>query len=342
MLAIFFRATGNKHARFLLSLLLIDLSLIVFKIHYLMDFFIARAGNHFILSGPFMFLLGPLLFLYLRGIVLPESRFARKDFLHFVIFLIFFLQATLFFIYGEANDVAAFVKRIVGSPWIFLVLQFSWYLVHTHKLLRLHRKNIVDKFSNVEGMDVSWLKLITWLFAVILVFITIGAPSLIHGPGFSTYKTTASLFFSFVLFFIAYKGLQQRVPGLPTMHPENDGGKADDETIKKLSERLLAHMESSKPYLDPELTLVDLARQLEISRNQLSQVINAGVGDNFYNFINKFRVEEVKRLINHDSSRQYTILALASDAGFNSKSSFNSIFKKATGLTPSEYRNGQN
>ena len=104
--------------------------------------------------------------------------------------------------------------------------------------------------------------------------------------------------------------------------------------------KLLTYMRESKPYLNPELTLVDLARQTDIGRNQLSQVINAGIGDNFYHLINQYRIEEVKRLIDADTKKQYTLLALANDAGFRSKSSFNHIFKKETGLTPSQYRNG--
>ena len=100
-------------------------------------------------------------------------------------------------------------------------------------------------------------------------------------------------------------------------------------------------MNTNKPYLDHELTLADLAGQLAISRNQLSEVINTGVGDNFYNFVNKYRIDEVKQLIRDDSKKHFKIVSLANEAGFNSKSSFNHIFKKLIGLTPSEYRNGQ-
>ena len=189
-------------------------------------------------------------------------------------------------------------------------------------------------------MDVSWLNLIIWVFILILFFITVATPWLIHGVDVASYYKTSAIFFSMILFFIAYKGFQQRIP-LESIASENDQNVSDGDTILRLMEKLLSHMEANKPFLNPELTLTDLAKQLTISRNQLSQVINTGVGDNFYNFINKFRVEEVKELIKKDAGKQYTILSLANDAGFNSKSSFNNIFKKMTGLTPSEYRDGQ-
>ena len=205
----------------------------------------------------------------------------------------------------------------------------------------MHKENIVEKYSNVQGMDVSWLRMILWIFIIVFLFITIGTPWLIHGFNLSSYYTASALFFSFLLFSIAYRGIQQKVPQETLVNKETDEP-SDYDILHRLKEKLLMHMETNKPYLDPELTLIDLAEQVSIRRNLLSQVINNSVGDNFYNFINKFRVQEVKELIRKDLNRQYTILALAQDAGFNSKSSFNNIFKKITGLTPSQYRNGQN
>ena len=96
-------------------------------------------------------------------------------------------------------------------------------------------------------------------------------------------------------------------------------------------------MEEKKSFLDPELTLTGLAKELEISRNQLSYLINEGIGDNFYNFVNKYRVEQVKKFMVDPSMRNYNMLGLALEAGFKSKSTFNLIFKRFTGLTPTEY-----
>jgi AraC-like DNA-binding protein len=341
LIAILFGRAKNINSRFLLILLLIDLSLIVFRVHYLMYFQFDKLGSQFFLTGPFMLLLGPFLFFYLRGIVQPEATITKKDIGHFAVCAVYLSLIIPMFFLGKESHYAVFIQRIIGSPWIFLILQFGYYLVQANRLVKMHQRNIVERFSNVEGMDVSWLKLIVWVFAIILIFIAIAVPSLIHGIGFSIYHITTSIFFSLILFFIAYKGIQQRVFIEPIPSIENDPPIEDSETIQVLKEKLLVHMEADKPFLNPELTLADLAKQVAISRNQLSLVINAGIGDNFYNFINKFRVEEVKELIKKDKVKKYTILALANDAGFNSKSSFNHIFKKATGLTPSEYRDGQ-
>ena len=115
---------------------------------------------------------------------------------------------------------------------------------------------------------------------------------------------------------------------------ETSVSKPDPELIN----RLLNYMQEKKPYLDAELTLSSLAKDLSISRSQLSALINEGMGDNFYDFINKYRVEEVKRLMVDPQVKNYNLLGIALEAGFKSKSTFNLIFKRFTGLTPTEYR----
>jgi len=94
-------------------------------------------------------------------------------------------------------------------------------------------------------------------------------------------------------------------------------------------------MEEKKPYLNPRLSLSDLSRELDISSNQLSQIINQQAGVNFHDFVNKYRVDEF--LQNANSNKSFSLLALALDSGFNSKSSFNYIFKKQKGISPSQY-----
>lgn len=101
---------------------------------------------------------------------------------------------------------------------------------------------------------------------------------------------------------------------------------------------LVRAMEEERLYLDPELRLSDLVEHLGATRNQLSHVINQRLGKNFYDFVNEYRVREVLRLMDEKSRDSQKIIALAFDAGFNSKPAFNSVFKKHTGLTPSEYR----
>jgi AraC-like DNA-binding protein len=97
-------------------------------------------------------------------------------------------------------------------------------------------------------------------------------------------------------------------------------------------------MESSKPYVNPTLTLPALSKQMNVSPNHLSQVINEKMGRNFFEFINYYRVEEAKALLKSPGKQHLTLAAIGFESGFNSVSSFNSIFKKVTSRTPSQYR----
>ncbi len=153
------------------------------------------------------------------------------------------------------------------------------------------------------------------------------------------------------VFYIGYYGIKHE--NIFTNNPqiENSGDKESEPTEKyknsgiktevasKLHDNLLKIMAEQKPYLNPKLSLAGLARQLEISTNQLSQVINQQGQVNFHDFVNEYRVEEF--IQNAKKNKNFSLLALALDSGFNSKSSFNTIFKKQKGGTPSQYLSKQ-
>ena len=97
-------------------------------------------------------------------------------------------------------------------------------------------------------------------------------------------------------------------------------------------------MQKERPYLESELTLPKLADLLQVPPHHLSQVINESLGQNFFDFVNAHRVEEAQRLLRDPERSAYTVLAIAEEAGFNSKTAFNTAFKKVTGKTPTEFR----
>ncbi len=111
----------------------------------------------------------------------------------------------------------------------------------------------------------------------------------------------------------------------------------DENQIKTYKNQLLDYMVSEKPFLDIRLSLRKLAKQLRISPNHLSLVLNEGLGKNFNNFVNHYRIEEFKTVAKKPGRSYITIAALAYECGFNSKTVFNTYFKQETGLTPSEF-----
>jgi AraC-like DNA-binding protein len=111
----------------------------------------------------------------------------------------------------------------------------------------------------------------------------------------------------------------------------------DAGTVLTYTTRLLQYINEKKPYLDPNLTLRSLAEQVNIHPNQLSWLINESMGKNFNEFINHYRVDTFKMLSNDPKNSHLTLIGLAYDSGFNSKTVFNTYFKKETGLTPKEF-----
>lgn len=102
--------------------------------------------------------------------------------------------------------------------------------------------------------------------------------------------------------------------------------------------RLLSMMDAERPWTNSELTLADLAARLSTTPHKLSEVLNSQIGQTFYDFVNVYRVREVQRRIEAGETRARKMLALAMDAGFASKSTFNQAFKKHTSQTPSDFR----
>jgi AraC-like DNA-binding protein len=115
------------------------------------------------------------------------------------------------------------------------------------------------------------------------------------------------------------------------------GSPLSEQQIDELLKTILNYLKINKAYLNPDYNLQMMADDLNISKHKLSQIINSGQRKNFYKFINEFRIEEVKEKLTDSSYKHYSILGIAMECGFNSKTSFNRIFKEETGLTPTEF-----
>ena len=112
----------------------------------------------------------------------------------------------------------------------------------------------------------------------------------------------------------------------------------DEKTQDEYLAKLKAYMEEKKPYLDENITIKDLSDEIDIPSHHLSIAINNRLGKNFYTFINEYRIKEALSILDDPVNSDASIIAVAFRAGFNSKSTFNSVFKKITGKTPTEYR----
>lgn len=219
------------------------------------------------------------------------------------------------------------------------------YTIASLFLLKKHKKNITEQFSNTDKITLTWVRYLIAGIGIIVVFFIMKQPQL--------------TFLSVVLYIVilGYFGIRQvGIFNEPTLYreppidlPVNGNAEKTTEKVRyeksnltevaaqKIQLELAAVMQKEKLFKDAELTLGALAKRLSVHQSVLSEVINTMEQKSFYDYINELRVAEFKALINLPENKKFTLLSLAFDCGFNSKSSFNRNFKKITQLSPSAY-----
>ncbi len=320
--------------------------------------------NHTVLemySFPFIsFTYGPLLYLYVRHSADPSLKFKPWHTLHFIPFFVFFAVSVIFRSRSFFDDLSGFFAidrftplRIVYGVCFFLSVTvysiLSFIRIRRHQL---HLRDIVSFTS--DKLTLNWMKVLSITFYVgyIVVFI-LGGIDII--AGLVTFDPYILTFFFIAAFSFAYSFYAIRQPELSDYPVASSREEADKdahagaekyaksglrkEQAEEYLTKLLKIMDDEKPYLDGDLTIHHLSQKTGIPRHYITEVLNEKYGRNFFTFINEYRVREVISRINDPKYQHYTILAIAFDAGFNSKSTFNSIFKAYAGKTPSEYRN---
>jgi AraC-like DNA-binding protein len=307
-------------------------------------------------SFPFItFTYGPLLYLYVMFMTSPDKKFNRLSLLHFVPFLIFFTISVVFRSEPLVRDLRHFFKpdrfislRIIYSISFFLSITI--YSVLSFMEINRHQKNMKNLVSfTSQRITLNWLKILAISFyaAYFILFILGGLNMIGNYIPFDPYFVIFGFIALFSMFYSFY-GIKQPVIFGEVVHPDQSNGKKETEKYTKSGlkeaqaenhlKKLLDYMESKKPYLDNDLTIHDLSAQTGIARHHITQVLNEKYKRNFFTFTNEYRVKEVIERFNNPKFNNYTILAIAFDAGFNSKTTFNSFFKSQTGQTPSEYR----
>lgn len=306
-------------------------------------------------SFPFiLFTYGPLMYLYIRFMTDPERKFRVLNLLHFIPFLVFFPVSVIFRSDQFVHNLKDFFVpdrmiplRIVYGVSFFLSI--TVYSILSFIEIRRHQSNLKELLSYTSGViTLNWLKVISISFyAAYFIMFILGGLDIIGNyipfdPYFVIYGFIA--LFSFVYSFYAVKqpeifttSLRHEKAGKSSSGKYSRSGLKEAKAEEYLA-RLIDHMETGKAYLNGSLTIQDLSTATRIPRHYITQILNEKHGRSFFAFVNEYRVSEVIRRFSDPRYSNYTILAIAFDAGFNSKASFNSIFKNMTGLTPSEYR----
>ena len=304
------------------------------------------------------FTYGPLLLLYAKWMTTEKPRFDLKYLWHFSPFFIFLIASLIFIDQKVMSGTDGFlvIDRFISFRIVYAITFFvsiTAYSVTTFVVINRHQKRLKELVSYSSGkITLQWLLglSITFYAGYVLMFILGGVDILVHFMPFDPFEISF-IGLTLLTFLFGVFGFQQPVIFEEVVrfhHTESDSPEESDskkyqrsglkqEDVADYVNKIRKYMVIEKPYLDRELTIYDLSEQLKIPRHILSEIINEHMGKNFYHLVNDYRVKEVKERMKHEDLKQLTILAIAFDSGFNSKSSFNTIFKEKTGHTPSEY-----
>ncbi len=340
LLAIFLisHKKGNRLSNRILSVFLFSNALLIanFILFHLKILTFDSFSYFFFIGKSSYFLLMPLLYLYTKSLCYRAFALKKSDVCHFVPFV---FSVTFSIIYFHTS-VAQISKVIISSV---LHIQILSYIIATLLTLRVYRSELKKLFSSVERIDLSWLLFLLIGFVLMWVIdVTNFALGIMKAVSRSTHyiMNLISLTINFIFaIVIVYRGLKQPeiFSGIEE-GPKYAKQKLSISDSEQYVKQLESYMASQKPYLISSLSLNDLAWKLVMTPRLLSQVINESMNQNFFDFVNSYRTEEAKRIFLDPSSRHKTVLEVLYDAGFNSKSVFNSAFKKHTGMTPTRFK----
>lgn len=326
-----------------------------------------------IIGNYFPFLYSPILLLYVLSVAAKKKLKLKWHIWHFLPFIYFSIITLVFFYNNDGSYILevydGYLHKSKNLPyyltyWQLMAASGGIYTLLSLWLLQKHQKNIKHEFSYYERINLNWLRY--WIicsmicFCVIFILVTVGSFNLMQASdSFKLISVTLTINLVVISFFgfkqtsifieADYEIVQQEKKVVETVQLHRNEPDAFEKKYEKsgltkeqaeeYKKTILSFMNDKKPYLENKLSLKQLASDLNISTNHLSQVINQQLKLSFFDFVNQYRVEEIKLKLSDDKYKHLTILALAYDCGFNSKSSFNSTFKKITGKTPSEFKN---
>ena len=352
---------GNRTANRILAAFAATISILITWAFLNSTHSISQFPHLLRINHPFDFVAGPLLYLYVRALTSSRPEVRRKDLLHFIPFGLAVLYLLPYY----------FQSREVKLRLYYALADMQWYYVRSSLALLLalvyfvfigfmiarYLRTVKEEKSPAVRAVISQIKLLSISFVALWLAASIRHLSDVLYPEYIRFTNLvlpsgATIF----IYAMAYFGL--RTPETligsaaaatdahpPTPEPEAlmPATKYEKSTLtsqrsEQYLTKLLAVMARDKPYMDGDLSLPKLATKLSVSAHHLSQIINERLNQNFFDFVNTYRVEEAKRMLLDPAKRHYSLLAIAEEVGFNSKSAFNMAFKKQTNMTPSGFR----
>jgi len=305
-------------------------------------------------ATPFLLLHGPALWFYIKSLTAQYFRFRWIYLLHFLPFVLLIVEHSVHFYLLSPQDRIDYVTKEAfrQQPSYYVVVvgiavsqlgYFAWGL----SIIQRYRKKLKTYFSHLQSYDLTWLRflltgaLVCYGIIHALYLTDFFAPVAPFGMLQMMSYSLGSLYLVFLGFFGLRQGNLFETYKINLDLDKAIEKKEQEKTLyskeERFIKRLQEHMKDSKPYLLPDLNIARLSEQLDVTPGYLSRILNNHMKRSFFDFINHYRIEEFKDRCRNPENKHITLIGLAYESGFNSKATFNRVFKKLTGTTPGAY-----
>lgn len=286
-------------------------------------------------------LYGPLLWFYTKALTEKDYKISKVELWHFAPFVIFLL----ILLTPLVSNTTLLESKHLGYPLIKIVLTPFYLVAVLHKLYN-YRVELKDQYSYHHKMNHMWL---SWIVTGAIILWCIATIGFLYNEFNDVHKTLLYDFyvlsfvgvFLFVLAFVAFNKTDImsnfEADDIPKIQKQSKEPVDNLEAYENILSQLKSYMEEEEPFLDPLLSINGLAEKTGIPQYKISYTLNNVMKQSFFDFINNYRVKRIKTRLQTGEAEKYSLLAIALDCGFNSKASFNRVFKKLTGTTPTQY-----
>ncbi len=344
---------GNRRANRVLALLIFLFSLRLLETVGYWTKYLLVIPHVWLTTAALQFLFGVLLYFYAKILTARNFKFQPRAVWHLLPFVLQTAWLTRFYILPRATKLAILEKYIFvdnpSSTWFYFLLalaQILHMLIYTGLTLRVlseHSAKFKNGAISLERISWRWLRQLAFGFGSFVLLLLAYVIALQLGFPYSrTIDAMVLLCLGGLIYAIGYMTLRRPeiFSGALVVKaaPKYEKSALTPSRAEAYLAKLQHVMAAEKLYTNSELKLADLAERLELSPHHLSQIINEKLGQNFFDFINQHRVAEAQQWLDDPAKQHYTILSIALDVGFNNKASFNTAFKKHTGMTPSQFR----
>lgn len=317
--------------------------------------------NLYVFRGTISFLIIPAFFLYVLSVCFTDFKLIPRHLLHTVPFVFYNLVLIPRFYLVNAAEKKVFIQNmfqmeeyIFGS--VLIKLQAVFYIIAVFVVLKKYKEIYLENYTNPGVSIYNWLLQITLLLSITFPLTII--KELLKYSDYVAVFIWANIIIgilalSMLCWFVLkalyhpelFRGIDSKLELTKDLFKKNkvnksteENGLEQDAKTNEHIEQLRRYMIGLEPYLEPTLTLQGLADQINMPSRDLSILINQHIGQHFFDFVNEYRIQKAIKILENSSKKEYTIQEIMFEVGFNSKSSFNTAFKKHTGLTPTDYR----